>query len=317
MSYDVRALARLGLVHELIGGVDADAPGAGDVARVRRALGVAIADARSGPPDSLEPAHLGGGAGDPRGVPRGAAAPRGRVVQLSVVTREAAVPPAPAPRPEAGAVVRAHDLLALAERGALRSDVPAPGWVLESLGRAPLVVVRRAPVRGDAFPVGVRGAARHQRFAAWVPRGAVAARIRPEELAQARAWRRPSPRTSPPLAALEAVEAVLAGLGLSWGPVGSAGFELASGVVCTSAASDLDLLVRAPAPLPRGVARLLVAALSAAVKVRVDVQLETPAGGVALAEYAAGTPTVVARTADGPLRIADPWLPRARGGGAP
>lgn len=51
MSYDVRALARLGLVHELIGGVDADTPGAGDVARVRRALGAAIADARSGPPD--------------------------------------------------------------------------------------------------------------------------------------------------------------------------------------------------------------------------------------------------------------------------
>ncbi|HZZ85510.1 MAG TPA: biotin-independent malonate decarboxylase subunit gamma [Anaeromyxobacteraceae bacterium] len=51
MAYDVRSWARLGIVDELIRGVDADAPGAGDVARVRAALAAAVADARSGPRD--------------------------------------------------------------------------------------------------------------------------------------------------------------------------------------------------------------------------------------------------------------------------
>jgi phosphoribosyl-dephospho-CoA transferase len=40
---------------------------------------------------------------------------------------------------------------------------------------------------------------------------------------------------------------------------------------------------------------------------RVDVQLETPAGGIALAEWAAGKPRVMARCAQGPQLVADPW----------
>lgn len=51
LAYDVRSFARLGLLHELISGVDADAPTAADVARVRERLAAAIADARNGPPD--------------------------------------------------------------------------------------------------------------------------------------------------------------------------------------------------------------------------------------------------------------------------
>jgi malonate decarboxylase gamma subunit len=51
MAYDVGSFARLGLLHRLIAGVDADAPGAADVARVRSELVAAIADARAGPRD--------------------------------------------------------------------------------------------------------------------------------------------------------------------------------------------------------------------------------------------------------------------------
>lgn len=51
MSYDVRRYARLGTLHALVGGVNADAPGPADVGEVRRALVAAIADARSGPRD--------------------------------------------------------------------------------------------------------------------------------------------------------------------------------------------------------------------------------------------------------------------------
>jgi malonate decarboxylase gamma subunit len=47
MAYDVRSFARLGLLYRLIEGVNADAPDAGDVERVRSDLVIAIADARA------------------------------------------------------------------------------------------------------------------------------------------------------------------------------------------------------------------------------------------------------------------------------
>jgi malonate decarboxylase gamma subunit len=50
MAYDIRSFAKLGLLHRLITGVDADAPGQADVARVRAELLRAIADTRAGTP---------------------------------------------------------------------------------------------------------------------------------------------------------------------------------------------------------------------------------------------------------------------------
>jgi malonate decarboxylase gamma subunit len=51
MAYDVRSFARLGLIWRLIEGVNAEAPAAADVERVRAALTEAIADARAAPHD--------------------------------------------------------------------------------------------------------------------------------------------------------------------------------------------------------------------------------------------------------------------------
>ncbi|TLY60255.1 MAG: biotin-independent malonate decarboxylase subunit gamma [Gammaproteobacteria bacterium] len=51
MAYGVRAFARLGLLHGLIEGVNAAAPGADDIERVRRELAAAIDDARAGARD--------------------------------------------------------------------------------------------------------------------------------------------------------------------------------------------------------------------------------------------------------------------------
>jgi phosphoribosyl-dephospho-CoA transferase len=74
--------------------------------------------------------------------------------------------------------------------------------------------------------------------------------------------------------------------------------------------SDLDLLIRAPEPLARELARALLEqlhTLAGRIGTRIDAQLETPAGGVALAEWAAGKARVLARHASGPQLIADPW----------
>jgi malonate decarboxylase gamma subunit len=51
MAYDIRSFARLGLVDELLGGINADAPTAADVERVRTELGAAVAAARAAPRD--------------------------------------------------------------------------------------------------------------------------------------------------------------------------------------------------------------------------------------------------------------------------
>jgi malonate decarboxylase gamma subunit len=51
MSYKISAYAKLGLLHELLEGIDADSPDAAQVERVRAALLAAVDDARRGPND--------------------------------------------------------------------------------------------------------------------------------------------------------------------------------------------------------------------------------------------------------------------------
>jgi malonate decarboxylase gamma subunit len=51
MSYDVRQFAKLGLLHELITEIDADAPSAAQIAKVKERLATAIADIRKNPGD--------------------------------------------------------------------------------------------------------------------------------------------------------------------------------------------------------------------------------------------------------------------------
>ena len=51
MSYDIRQFAKLGLLHELIPGIDADAPSAAQIALVKERVTAAIADIREHPGD--------------------------------------------------------------------------------------------------------------------------------------------------------------------------------------------------------------------------------------------------------------------------
>ena len=67
-----------------------------------------------------------------------------------------------------GSAAPTHELLRLCEPIALTADEPVPPWVEPALRRTPWVVVRRGRVRDRMMPVGVRGPARSQRFAAYV-----------------------------------------------------------------------------------------------------------------------------------------------------
>lgn len=207
----------------------------------------------------------------------------------------------------------AHDLLRLHRLPVFDGE---PEWVRAAFERAPVAVVRRALAADGFVAIGVRGAERSQRYGTWARLADIESAVLPEALAGR------APLTDA-RAALPAFNA-LAGLQQDsegplshfvWGPTGSAGFELATRVPTVNASSDLDLLIRAPAALERDHARTLLrqlqihAAHAGCAGIRVDAQLETPSGGVALAEWAANKPRVMVRHASGPRLIDDPWAP--------
>jgi len=189
---------------------------------------------------------------------------------------------------------RPHDLLRVRDVDALLADA-APAWTRASLTRAPWVVVCRAEAPAGQVAVGVRGRARHERHALFLPVSGVETVAAPESL---RAPPAPAAGEVPAMRALRACRRILAD-GLCWGPTGSVGFELATGRATVTAASDLDLVIRRSAlPSSRWAADLLVQL--AELPARVDCQLDTPGGAVALVELAADPDTIVLRTSAGP-----------------
>lgn len=208
-------------------------------------------------------------------------------------------------RPAGGLAPRPHDLLRVDPAAVVGVERALSEWAMASLARWPVVVVRRAPGEPGVHTVGIRGDSRAERSAALVPAAAVTALAGPEDLAAHRLWDGIGDPL-PAMAVLGTVASVMTGYGMIWGPTGSVGYALATGRACVTPSSDLDLAVWAPAPLGRDLARALATAL-AALPVRVDVQVETPSGAVALADLASGAAQVALRTAVGPRLVADPW----------
>lgn len=193
----------------------------------------------------------------------------------------------------------AHDLLWGMSPALLSAG--APDWVRSVLEAGEPVVVRRALVAGGQIPVGVRGASRDQRYATLMPASSVRRRVRPEELIGAA-----HAGDLPALRALVRLRPALDELGLVWGVTGSVGYQLATGLPTAHANSDLDLLVRTPRPLSRSSACSLLRQLDG-VPSHVDIQLETPAGAIALREWASDTARVLLKCATGARLIENPW----------
>ena len=193
-----------------------------------------------------------------------------------------------------------HDLLWGLPASALPVDAPA--WVFEVVGLGHPVVVRRARVAAGLVAVGVRGRSRDQRYATHMKLDEVQRRVRPEALNAM------TPDADwPALRALQQVRPLMEALGLPWGVAGSAGFELASGVPVLHAGSDLDLILRTPNFMDRQHAARLVEQLAGAV-CRIDLQLQTPLGAVALREWAGPSRQVLLKTEDGARLVDNPWL---------
>lgn len=203
--------------------------------------------------------------------------------------------------------LRPHDLLHISGPNVLISQTTYPLWVLATLERAPYVVVRRQRATSGVVAVGVRGQARSERYAAFLPISAIKQQITPEQLAQARGWlTNPRLSTCPSFQALAILSAVLETWRLAWGPVGSVGFELASDQPTITESSDLDVVIRAPQPFSLTTARSLLTRLSP-LSIRTDIQVETPFGAFALLEYTREVTRVMLRTPDGPTLVHNPW----------
>lgn len=197
--------------------------------------------------------------------------------------------------------VQPHDLLWGMPVSALPAD--APTWALEVLTLGRPVVARRAQVVEGWVAVGVRGYSRDQRFATRMKMADITRRVQPEQLIDAADnaaadW--------PALHALRQIRPIMHAQALPWGVAGSVGFELASGVRVLHQDSDLDLILRTDEFFRREQAADLVRVLDSAV-CRVDLQLQTPAGAVALREWAGAARHVLLKANDGARLVDNPW----------
>ncbi|MEP6873949.1 MAG: malonate decarboxylase holo-ACP synthase [Burkholderiales bacterium] len=202
---------------------------------------------------------------------------------------------------------RPHDLLWVGAAADLMPLDALPAWATTAWISVAPVVVRRAPLLGDRVPVGLRGAARHERCAAHVPADRVTRKVTPHDIARS-VSNNPNIAESrlPCLRTLTQLASALNESSLSWGVTGSVGFTLASGCYVLRADSDLDLLVHVPDPRGAEALRALGASMRDA-ESRVDVQVEARYGGFALNEWLRTGGPVLLKTARGPVLCDDPW----------
>lgn len=217
-----------------------------------------------------------------------------------------------------GLMTATHDLLQLYPHWTEIEELDdIPSWVHLSLEQTPWVVVRRAPALEGQIAVGVRGQERHLRQALNIPQSLVAQKVTPEQCIASPSLPSVQKRyyndrwsTMPALQALEQLCSQWADNQMNWGPTGSVGFELATGHRTVTMTSDLDIMLRCAQFLEPAVAEQLWQQ-TLELPVRVDVQIETPYGAVALQEWAKpATDRVLMRTLQGPLLVSDPWNPR-------
>lgn len=131
--------------------------------------------------------------------------------------------------------------------------------------------------------------------------------ITPETLTQKKFWRENKHiKGTKMFQVLEEVDKILGSYNIAWGPTGSVGFELASGVETITNTSDLDIIARAPEILSIDIAKNIIKELSK-LTIKTDVQLEVPNGSIALEEYARDNKSIMLRTINGPKFVKDPW----------
>jgi phosphoribosyl-dephospho-CoA transferase len=204
----------------------------------------------------------------------------------------------------ADGAVRAHDLLWIARDAELFPEVQQ-AWVRDALSQMPVVIVRRAEAPLGFAAVGVRGPRRELRFAALVELKDVRNVRTPESLASERGWHENNAGIPDRLReTLTSFDELSMREKLVWGPVGSVGYHLATGLPVTTNESDVDVLIRCEVPP----GQLMLSAVRDVAKkslARLDVILEGPPGAAALEEL--HSQAVLLKTSRGSRIAAFTW----------
>ena len=196
--------------------------------------------------------------------------------------------------------LQAHDLLWGMRCDFLDSN--APVWVKATIAQEQPVVVRRATTDSTVVAVGIRGTARHQRYATQMPVSAITKQLKPEALSNVDLDGFPHLMNQ-----LQMIQNILNQKRWTWGYTGSVGFELATGIQTVTENSDIDLLIRTEEFLTKDEAKQLLQQLEQT-ELKLDVQLQTPKGGVALKEWASSTGKVLLKLNDSAVLANNPWL---------
>ena len=195
--------------------------------------------------------------------------------------------------------LQAHDLLWGMTVDHL--DGSAPIWAIEAMQAGHPVVVRRAITDSAMVAVGIRGKARHQRYATQMPKPAIIRCVSPEQLVNIDLQAFPHLQQR-----LVGIANVMEYFAVQWGYAGSVGFELATGIRVVHAQSDIDLIMRMPNYLDKQLAHQMLIQLEETTE-KVDVQLQTPHGGVALKEWARGSSKILLKSSHAAVLVENPW----------
>ena len=198
-----------------------------------------------------------------------------------------------------------HDLILLGTESAVISTQGGTACPYFNPNQRPWVVVRRGRVSDGLIPMGVRGSQRHERWPGFTRLGEVLGVRRPDQLRLLLA--EDSRRALQAFRTLSYLESRLVGLEMIWGPGGSVGYELASGIPAVRSDSDLDFILFAPRKLEIAEAQDLWRMISSAPG-KVDALVETPYCGFSLQEFVTAPPRkILLRTSDGRILGSDPW----------
>ncbi|MCH7313097.1 malonate decarboxylase holo-ACP synthase [Acinetobacter sp. ANC 3882] len=195
--------------------------------------------------------------------------------------------------------IQAHDLLWGMSPHMLPDNVP--DWAVQVLFEQKPVVVRRAMTKIHMVAVGIRGEQRNQRFATEMPTQAIVKRVSPESLLAKNLAFFPHLQHK-----LRRIYTTMQSFALPWGYTGSVGYELATGLKTVNQNSDVDLLIRTEQFISKSEAQIILTALEN-LGINIDVQLQTPLGGVALKEWARTAGEVLLKQNDKAVLVKNPW----------
>jgi phosphoribosyl-dephospho-CoA transferase len=198
-----------------------------------------------------------------------------------------------------------HDLIRVRTDSAVISAQGEPACSYLNPNQRPWVVVRRGRISDGLIPVGVRGTQRHERCAGFTRLSEVLEVRRPDQLRLTLADN--ARRALQAFRTLSYLESHLVRLDMSWGPGGSVGYELASGIPVVRADSDLDFILFAPRKLEITEAQDLWRMINSAPG-KVDALVETPFCAFSLQEFATTSPRkTLLRTSDSRILGSNPW----------